>query len=174
MKKIVNIIILFISIDCIGQSELEKKVLSEINAYRTIHKLPLAKWDSIAYNAAHYHTKWMVKAKIVSHFETIDVPDFIEIYEPLDRGKKFGLKNNTFPSEICNKARASGKNPFIEKRASNDEIAKNIINGFKSSPPHNEALLQEINEGSKLWVGISCIIVDDAVYTTVYFIEELE
>ena len=174
MKKIVNIIILFISIDCIGQSELEKKVLSEINAYRTIHKLPLAKWDSIAYNAAHYHTKWMVKAKIVSHFETIDVPDFIEIYEPLDRGKKFGLKNNTFPSEICNKARVSGKNPFIEKRASNDEIAKNIINGFKASPPHNEALLQKINEGSKLWVGISCIIVDDAVYTTVYFIEELE
>jgi hypothetical protein len=51
---------------------------------------------------------------------------------------------------------------------------KNIIEKFSMSPPHNEALLLELNEGSKFSVGISSIIDNEIVFTTIYFIEELE
>jgi uncharacterized protein YkwD len=174
MKKILIYLLVMISLSSVAQTELEKSILDEINSYRISHKLTTPSWDQIAYKAAKYHTEWMSKARVVSHYETVDVPNFVEILDPLERGQKFGLRVNTTPIELCNTARVSGRNPFLVPRASNKEIAKNIIDGFKSSPEHNEALLLEMNAESKFGVGISSVIIDDVVYTTVYFIEELD
>lgn len=188
MKNILILIPFFLSINLIAQSELEKLVLIEINNYRESFKLPPASFDTIAYKAATHHSNWMFKVgwkkinelmsnkndDVDAHMEIIDVPNFVEILDPLERGKKFGIPDNVFIAEICSLCRVNEGNPFKFKRLSDANLAKNIIEKFSMSPPHNEVLLLELNEGSKFSVGISSIIDDEIVFTTIYFIEELE
>jgi hypothetical protein len=184
MKKILPLLVIMVWMSSTAQSELESLILSEVNTYRASYKLQLASWGVIPYKAATHHSRWMSKvgfskiSKLMSdentglnsHYETIDVPNFVEILDPIERGKKFGLPGNTSVTELCTMASV---NQGV-RRLSDDKIAKDIIERFRLSPGHNEGLLQEINIGSKLTIGVSSIIDGEIAYVTIYFIEEFE
>lgn len=189
MKKILISFLVAISMSSVAQTELEKKVLSELNSYRASYKLSPVSWDPVAYKAADHHSQWMSKVGfskmdslmeikdekvgLDAHYESIDVPNFVEIFDPLGRGKKFGLPDNAYIEEICNMARSSdASSPIIVKMLPDNKLAKHIILKFSKSPPHNDAMLQK--NDFPLKAAVRSIVIGEIVYTTIYFIEKLD
>ena len=80
MKKLIAIIaIALIQTWVSAQTNLEKLVLKELNAYRaTKGEAPVIYSASVTKASAH-HTKWLALTDVLSHYETIDVPGFNEI-----------------------------------------------------------------------------------------------
>lgn len=174
MKKLIIIILFVFSYNLWAQKTLEKAVLVELNSYRKIHKLPPAFMDAAINNAAKYHTTWMSKSGVCSHYEEKDVPGFTELYGPEERGEHFGILSDIVSfGEICNFTRATdASNPIVERPLSEAQLAKSIIKKFSESPSHNEEMLQKINSDSVLKAGVSVIIKDGIAYTTIYFVEK--
>ena len=174
MKNLIIIILFVHSYILSAQTTLEKAVLTELNIYRKSHNLPSATLDLQVSKAAKYHTSWMVKSGVCSHFENVDVPGFTEIDGPEERGKHFGILNDIISfSEICNFSRSNdASSPIVERPLSDVELAKDIIKRFYTSPEHNETMIQEINKGSILQVGIGVMVYNGMSYTTIYFVEK--
>lgn len=189
MKKSIIIILLAYAFNANAQTELEKLVLNELNSYRKIHNLSTVFFDPGLYKVADHHTKWMslvgfpTMNKLMtsgnsegfdSHYETVDVPGFTEIFDPKKRGEHFNvLQNIKSFSEICSMTRSTDvSNPIVTKTLTDQQLAKNIIFKFSNSPDHNEELLQEIDNKSILKAGIRVIIKDGIAYTTIYFTEK--
>jgi hypothetical protein len=173
MKNNIFIAILsLITTQVIGQTSLEKAVLTELNLYRKTHNLqPVFHSTDIA-KASKHHTRWMVATNLCSHYETTDVVGFKTLYSPEDRGTFYGLfKNINGWEEICSHTKAVEGN-FITPTIKRDAVlGKDIIIKFSKSPPHNESLLTPGNEGSEIRVGISVIIKGAVAYTTIFFLE---
>jgi len=174
MKNLLIIILFVNSYILSAQTSLEKAVLAELNAYRKENNLPPAIMNPQVNNAAKYHTTWMVKSGICSHFEDNDVPGFTEIYGPQERGKHFGILDDVLSSsEICNFTRANdASSPIVERPLPESQLAKDIIKRFSTSPGHNDAMIQEINDGSVLQIGIGVMVHNGMAYTTIYFVEK--
>jgi uncharacterized protein YkwD len=174
MKKLITIILFFCSCNLFAQTNLEKAVLVELNSYRKTNNLPAATMSLQVGKAAKYHTSWMVKSGVCSHFENVDVPGFTEIEGPEERGKHFGILNDIISySEICNFAKSNDpSSPIVERPLSDTELAKEIIRRFSTSPGHNDAMIQQINSGSVLQVGIGVMVHNGTAYTTIYFVEK--
>ena len=197
MKKIILFLLLLALAqnDLYAQTNLEKLVLKELNAYRKLNKLKPVFYSDTVSKASYHHTQWMSRVnfdrmKLImeiddeseemdAHTETIDVPNFKEIKTPEDRGRAFGIiKENTNYTlgEICNLTSANGGNYFIVSQKTDDILAKDIISKFSKSPGHDEVMRLDLD---KCKVGI-CVIVKDVIidgkedkiaYTTIYFIE---
>ena len=183
MKKLVLVILSLVSTLTFAQTSLDNLVLTELNRYRQSKGLKPATLDPSAYRAANHHTLWMSKVGYTtmnqimsygnsegydSHYETVDVPSFTEIFSPDDRASKFiPLKNLESLSEICNMARATdASNPIVVKNLSEAQLAKGIIEKFSQSPEHEEELRQP---GSTVKAGVSVIVKDGIAYTTIFF-----
>lgn len=174
MKNLIIIILFVHSYILSAQTSLEKAVLLELNTYRKSYGLQPAVINLQVSKAAKYHTSWMVKSGVCSHFENVDVPGFTEISGPEDRGNHFGILNDIISySEICNFAKANDPtSPIVEKPLSDVQLAKEIIRRFSTSPGHNDAMVQQINQGSVLHVGIGVTVYNGMAYTTIYFVEK--
>lgn len=197
MKKMILFLLLALAQnDLYAQTNLEKLVLKELNAYRKLNKLKPVKYSDTVNKAAYHHTQWMSRVsfnkmkqimevddgseQMDAHTETIDIPNFKELKTPEDRGKEFGIireSTNYTLGEICNMSNANGGNYFTASQKSDDMLAKDIITKFSKSPGHDAVMRLDLDN---CYVGI-CVIVKSVIiggqenkiaYTTIYFIEK--
>ena len=173
MKNNIFIAILsLITTQVIGQTSLEKAVLTELNLYRKAHHLKPVFYSTEIAKASKHHTRWMVATNLCSHYETTDVAGVKTLYSPEDRGSFYGLlKNINGWEEICSHTKAVEGNFITPTKKSDAVLGKDIIMRFSKSPPHNESLLTPGNEASEIRVGISVIIKGAVAYTTIFFLE---
>ena len=167
-KKTLLVIAILLSIKTFAQTELETKVLKELNFYRNSSTILPVKYDLFLSTAAKHHSEWMAfigweKLKTLKpgnlHYELLDVPNFKELKKPDDRSDFY---KTSITGEICNYQKCVS---FNEKRISDDTLAKIIIQQFSQSPPHNEAMLMIINK----IVGVGVTIKDGVSYVTIDF-----
>lgn len=177
MKKLIAIIaIALIQTGVSAQTNLEKLVLKELNAYRaTKGEAPVIYSASVTKASAH-HTKWLALTDVLSHYETIDVPGFNEIKNVEERGEffkiwgKYSVSDQTIV-EICNQTIAREANPFVIKMKSDAQLAKDIIEKFSLSVSgHNEAMLFTANPGETIMTGIGVIVKGEKAYVTINYI----
>lgn len=189
MLKTIVLFFFLSSANLYSQSNLEVEVLKALNHYRARYNLSPVKISQNLQNVSNHHSLWMSKVgfsalnhlmtignkeELDSHYETIDIPNFKEIFSPKDRGEFYGaLENITNYSEVCSMTKSvDSKNPFFLKKIPDNELAKNIIVKFSNSIEHNEVMLQNTNLNSQLLVGISVIVDKDIAYTTIFFVEK--
>ena len=182
MKKLIAIIaIALIQTGVSAQTNLEKLVLKELNAYRaTKGEAPVIYSASVTKASAH-HTKWLALTDVCSHDETIDVPGFNEIVDVEQRGEFFKIWDATDDKasgeydhtimEICNQTIAREANPFVIKMKSDAKLAKDIIAKFSLSVKgHNEAMLIPASPGETIMTGISVIVKGEKAHVTINYI----
>lgn len=171
------IILLFICIQSHSQTKLEVLVLKELNAFRKLHNNELNEIRPVNYSveiskAASHHAKWMAIADSCTHYETIDVPNFKELFAPEDRGEFYNILDNIcFLNEICNISIAKVSKFPYENYKPNEVLAKDIIMQFAASKKgHREGMLIAISADQIINVGISTIIKGPKAYTTIFFV----
>lgn len=118
-----------------------------INEYRKSKGLNMLAYCPVLDSASALHTHWMLKEKKVAHHEYSANVDGNFYPNPVDRIKKYdsnGMYRQKIILENCGGANAAiGSDPTIQfKRIKNEHVDK-IFNGWKSSPPHNAAMLDK-------------------------------
>jgi hypothetical protein len=159
------------------QTKLEILVLKELNAFRKLHNNEQNEIRPVNYSveiskAAKHHAKWMAIADSCTHYETIDVPNFKELFAPEDRGEFYNILDDIyFFGEICNISKAI-VNKFPNKNYKpNEVLAKDIIMQFAASKKgHREGMLIPVSADQIINVGISTIIKGTKAYTTIFFV----
>lgn len=184
MYKVIPLLFFFFS--C-AQSKLELEVLKALNHYRKVNYLAPVNISDALQKAANHHNQWMslVEFSVLTqlmtngnedglgaHYETIDVPNFKELFSPKERGEFYGALHDILSySEICSITKAvDTKNPISPKFLSEERLAHEIIIKFSSSSDHNEEILQNIDNNSQIFVGISVITKNEIAYTTIFFV----
>lgn len=171
------IILLFICIQSHSQTKLEVLVLKELNAFRKLHNNELNEIRPVNYSveiskAASHHVKWMAIADSCTHYETIDVPNFKELFAPEDRGEFYNILDDIyFINEICNISIAKEIKFPYENYKPNEVLAKDIIMQFAASKKgHREGMLTAVSADQIINVGISTIVKGPKAYTTIFFV----
>jgi uncharacterized protein YkwD len=166
MKKFI-ILALSIPSFLLGQSLLESKVLKQLNKYRHQSYLRSLPYDSNASAASRHHSSWVNLSGIISHVESIDIPNFKELKTIEDR-------NNFFKVEMFSEiVTVIPSNSFNGLPLSEDVIAESAIKSFASSPKHDEIMKMFIKEGIPVGVAIGVVRGKDLVAVTINFVSPI-
>ena len=151
MKKLALIAFLIPAL-AFGQDSMELKTIQYLNEYRATKGLAPVVLDKGLSKAAQNQLSYEVLIDSVSHFQYQDLPNFEEIVRPEDRIKHFsGLSAPFGRSEITLGEQATSNKIFD---ILTPDLSRDIIEGFKSSKGHNEAMINP--EAHK--AGISIIV----------------
>lgn len=125
-KTILNILFVFLTLNVFSQKDLELKVFQKINDYRVENGLHRLKWDDATYKSTQIHTEYMIKNGKLSHTENSETPNW---WDRLNKGYVLGNE-------------AAGYVP-IYPSSLEKEISHEMVECWKSSPPHNKILLHK-------------------------------
>jgi hypothetical protein len=137
MKKLVLILSLIPAL-VFSQDSVELKTLQYLNEYRSSKGLSQLVIDKGLCKAAEHQVKYELLSDSVTHFQFQDFPGFDEISDPDERIKHFSGLDCPFGRQeitLGGKGSLKGFNYF------NKDLAKKIIESFKLSPGHNEAMI---------------------------------
>ena len=142
-----------------SHTDIEKELLNQLNLYRKKKGLETMSLDSKLSNVAFYHASYLAKCASVGHstnFDKLPHDEEFDIsdHKELDTEERAAMyPDGNLYAEIQYQAFT------IDSTASIMTLCKSIINGFASSPAHNEIMMNdsEPNERFKLIVGISVI-----------------
>jgi hypothetical protein len=171
MKKLALILILIPTI-LKSQSPREVKVIQLLNEYRVANNLTALTIDTGLNKAAEYQVKYEVLIDSVTHYQYTDLPGFKEIPQAEDRIKEFSdLEAPMGGTEITMGTKNFGSLSLVKQKYSYREVEKYIIDSYKSSPSHDEIILnpnahkvgisifrEEIIEGSDVKIRLFCVI----------------
>jgi len=135
-RKLMTILLTILMFNVYSQTPLESKVFQKINDYRVENGLNILKWDDETYKSTVVHTEYMVKHSELCHREDSETPKFTH------RIRLF-VDTNSWDFSITGSENVS-RVSFDDIEYSIEDISNRIIGGWKSSPPHNEALLSEL------------------------------
>jgi uncharacterized protein YkwD len=131
----------------ISEATRDSIFLTLINNYRLSKGLNNLSYNSVLNSACELHTNWMLKEQKVSHDETSNNLDGKMYPKFTDRIAKFDpnwLSNHTIHFENCGAGNSIiGNDPTIQFKRITKESVNEIFNGWKSSPRHNAAMLNE-------------------------------
>jgi uncharacterized protein YkwD len=134
MKKIISILLLFLSVSAFAQTKLDSLVLVKVNEYRTSKGLNKAQFDIISYKAAENQASYLYKHdSIVGHDQ-----NNIGLETPGKRYIYFGGNENASIAEVCN---AVDTNLRVDNDVYLDNLAKLILDAWKGSFEHNKILI---------------------------------
>jgi uncharacterized protein YkwD len=169
MKNIITTIAMFIlTINVYAQVELEHKILNEINKYRVENGLDTIVWNDKAYPIAKNQSLYMKLSGVLTHNQTINVPNFVEQPNFEKRVSKTGLE---FGGE--NLAYLVDTFENISKKY--DEMAKLTVQMWKQSPSHNELLLTNYYNVGAVSVMYNNFVIQNGVkYDKKFFLVSLE
>ena len=151
MKKLALIAFLIPAL-AFGQDAMELKTIQYLNEYRASKGLAPVVLDKGLSKAAQNQLSYEVLIDSVSHYQYRNIPNFDEIVRPQDRINHFsGLSAPLIGSEITSGAQFPSNKVFD---LLNPDLSKGIIELFKDSKGHNEAMINP--EAHK--AGISIIV----------------
>ena len=137
MKRLTISLLLISTISTLySQTPLESKLFQKINDYRVENGLHILKWDDETYKSTVVHTEYMVKNSELCHREDSETPKFTH------RIRLF-VDTNSWDFSIVGAENVS-RVSFYDIEYSIEDISNRIISGWKSSPPHNDALLSKL------------------------------
>lgn len=139
MKKL-SVILFLIPSFLTSQDSLELKTIQYLNEYRISKGLHPLVLDQGLCKAADHQVQYELLCDSVTHYQYQNFPKFKEICHPGDRIRYFsGLEVPPGGSEITLGGRSSlrGFNKFVK------DFCKEIIEDFKISPGHNEAMINK-------------------------------
>jgi hypothetical protein len=190
MKKLI-ILIAIIPTLIFGQTVIENETFRIMNEYRISKGLKAIPYSSKISKAAEHQCRYMVLSGAVGHFQDIDLPRFQEIKDPAERFHKIvGNKSiGSWISEICTSnpmAVCCPKGITINIGGSNNgSLSKYTISGdstidvpiisidaFRSSNPHNEAMLTPDQDGLKAGISVIYDQIKKRHYTAIVFGKE--
>jgi len=133
MKKILTILLLFLTIFSYGQTKLDYLIFEKVNNYRIENGLSPWVWENRVFLIAEKHNTYQLKISDISHKELQDVENHEEI-------NKLGYR---FDSVFTNWVYC-GENIAVVNTLdlSVEEIATTTLEMWIASPPHNRTLLQ--------------------------------
>jgi uncharacterized protein YkwD len=140
MKKIISILFLFLSVSVFAQSKLDSLVIVKVNEYRTSLGLNKVQFDTVCYKAAKCQATYLANIYIASDMKKyIMGHGNIKGLETHDkRLNAFGKYKFLKTAEVCNFE-------FINFNVSDtlgyDKLATKILELWKSSPAHNDAII---------------------------------
>lgn len=134
MKKIITtLLFLLVSIISYSQTNLDKKIFRAVNEYRISNGLNAWVWNQDLFRVSEKHNYYQIQIKNVSHDESINIKDHVEVRRLGDRVSE-GVGSNW---------ECVGEN--LACIASEDltvsEIVEKTVNGWIASPPHHKLLL---------------------------------
>ena len=124
-KTILNILFVFLTLNVFSQTDLELLVFQKINDYRVENDRHRLKWDDATYKSTQIHTEYMIKDGKLCHTEDSETPNW---WDRLNKGYVLGNEN-------------VGYAPIYDY--SLEELSHNMVESWKSSAPHNKALLNK-------------------------------
>ena len=145
MKKIITISFLLIQLVVSAQTKIDTLVFNKVNEYRVSMNLNPLKWDTTCFKASNIHTKYIKRTNKLSHTEDT-------LVNPQDRLKFFDNKGKwTMINEVC----VFTQTRNIKGEVDYDRLATDVVEGWKSSKLHNEALLDKNCSFS----GVGCFVI---------------
>ena len=169
MKNIITTIVMFfLTFNIYAQTELEHKILDEVNKYRLENGLGIIAWNDTAYPIAKNHSQYMKLSGVLSHDQIINVPNFVEQPNFDKRVSKTGLD---FGGENL----AYLLDTFQNTPNRYDEMAKYTVKMWKESPTHNELMLTNyFNIGAVSVMYNNHFNYNGVKYNQKYFLVSLE
>lgn len=166
---------LVLSISASAQSQIDSVLFKLINEYRVSKGVQPMKWDSSISKMAVHHSEYMIQYpytfhqavtgdfctdSISPHEERVPVQGIDRVVTVSDRFKRFvpGGYGIYGSENIC----FGGAGKYVNMSA--NEIAKDIFEGWKNSPKHNENMLNPTLRSG------ACCTVMKKIYTTNYFV----
>ena len=148
MKKLALIAFL-IPVLAFSQDSVELKVIQHLNEYRASKGLSPLVIDKGLNKASEHQLAYEIRVDSVTHYQYQDLPNFQEIVNCEARIKHFsGLEAPFGRGEIT---LGSKTHPILFERI--PDFAKSIIDDFKGSPGHNEAMINR--DAHKVGIAIS-------------------
>jgi len=135
--------------DTSGLSEIKchSVFLALINEYRRQKGLNSVEYAAVLDSACRIHTLYMLKYDTIGHLERYLSVDGGFYPNPSNRIKKYDstwVKAHPYYFENCELSGGSvGSNPTLRFRRITTESITEIMNGWKNSPGHNAAMLDE-------------------------------
>ena len=135
MKKIINILFLFLSVSVFAQTKLDSLVLVKVNEYRISKGLNKVQFDTVCYLAADNQASYLSKGDLnVGHSQKeVDLDSINKRYI------YFGGNKNACVAEVCNIV------PDINLKDDDTmkltKLATAIVEAWKKSPDHNKILI---------------------------------
>ena len=133
MKKLLKILLLFLTITSYGQTQLDKEIFKIVNEYRVSNGLGTWVWSQDLFKVCEKHNYYQTQTGTVSHDESINIKGHDEIRRLGDRVSDGVTSNWRCVGE--NLARVHNKDLTVS------EIAERVLNGWINSPPHHKLLL---------------------------------
>ena len=133
MKNIITILLLILTITSYGQTQLDKEIFRVVNEYRISNGLNAWVWNQDLFKVSEKHNYYQTQIKNVTHDESIDIKDHVEVRRLGDRVSEGVGSNWECVGE--NLARVHNKDLTI------NEIAERVLNGWISSSQHHKLLL---------------------------------
>jgi uncharacterized protein YkwD len=140
MKKFISILFLFLSVSVFAQSKLDSLVLAKVNEYRTSLGLNKIQFDTVCYKASKCQATYLANIYIDSGMKKYTMGHSnVKGLETHDkRLDKFGKYKFLKTAEICN---FEFINFNVNDTLGYDKLATKILELWKSSPAHNEAII---------------------------------
>jgi len=126
-RKLITILLSILMLNVYSQTPLESKIFQKINDYRVENGLHILKWDDETYKSTVVHTEYMIKNNELCHTEDSETPEW---WDRLNKDYVLGNEN-------C------GYIPVYDSSLEEEEVSHDIVELWKSSAPHNEALLNK-------------------------------
>ena len=134
MKNLIIIIALFINSFVNAQTKLDSLVLVKVNQYRTSLGLTKVEFDTVSYLAADNQASYLFKNdSIVGHSQ-----NNIGFENLNKRYIYFGGNERASTAEVCNSVNTNLK---VDNDMYLDNLAKLIVDAWKSSFEHNKILI---------------------------------
>ena len=158
MKKLITILLFFLSITSYGQERLqdaEEIIFRMINEYRISEGLKTVKWSNKVYNAAYHHSSYMSNKGVpYAHTETVDVDGHEEINNPQVRIEKYCGPSSWGTECIAGLPLLSWTvEPWDLEKA-----CRTVVNNWINSPGHKKAILYDKEGNGNLTIGAVSVI----------------
>ena len=139
----------------VRQIRLEKLVIQYINDYRVSLGRKPVKWDDHIYQVAAHHARYLAFRGIkLSHFETQDRPNHIEVRYLSDRIEYFKV-----PSQESIENITSAYVYEFETQKDYEKVAHEIVDHWIDSIAHKNSMIQ-----SNMEVGAVAIFLEEGHY----------
>lgn len=139
----------------VRQVKLEKLVLQYINDYRVSLGRKPVKWDDNIYRVAAHHARYLAFRGIeLSHFETQDRPNHVEVRYFCDRVRYFNIPSRESIENIT-----SAYVYEFETQKDYEKVAHEIVNNWINSIAHKNSMIQYNME-----VGAVSIFLEEGHY----------
>ncbi|MDG1476655.1 MAG: CAP domain-containing protein [Vicingaceae bacterium] len=155
------LLILFLSASTLfAQTSIDSSLFRLINEYRQQNSIKELTWSDNLFRMAEHHSRYLILLNYdslkttVSHFERLDLEDFVEIDNPVDRFQHYENSSADAWGETV-----SGVAKISNYMAS--DLPEAILDGWKKSPKHNKIVLKKDFQ----YAGCSIVVVIKEYYS---------